>query len=135
MRRKKGNIDCKETQTGRQQKNYHRIQRKIREKRTEEEKEKVNVDIAQKNREMRSDFTRRGIYLARKRAREGMRFCRKFGYLQRYKQRKCRDDRDPTEFRWFAVDKHEFSTWNSYYQRRQESGRFLRAFRKSNGRK
>ena len=46
---------------------------------------------------MRSDFTRRGKYLARKRAREGMRFCRKFGYLQRYKQRKCRDYRDPTD--------------------------------------
>lgn len=133
--RKKGNIDCKEKQTGRQQKNNCRIQRKIRENRTEEEKEKVNADIAAKKREMRSDFTRRGKYLARKQAREGMRFCRKFGYLQRYKQRKCRDDRDPTEFRWFAVDKHGFSTWNSYYQRRQKSGRFLRTFRKSNDRK
>ena len=35
--RKKRNIDCKEKQTGRQQKNNCRIQRKIRENRTEEE--------------------------------------------------------------------------------------------------
>ena len=45
--RKKGNIDCKEKQTGRQQKNNCRIQRKIEQRR----KKRKSMLILQKKRE------------------------------------------------------------------------------------
>ena len=109
----------------RQKKNNIRIQRKIRDGLTEEQKERRNAEQATMMREMRSDFTRLGKKLARRKARKGMRVCRKFGYLKTYKQRKSRCEYDAYRIREHGTDKNGF-TW--FFKERMQ--KYLREYRK-----
>ena len=109
----------------RQKKNNIRIQRKIRDGFTEEQKERRNAEQAAMMREMRSDFTRLGKKLARRKARKGMRVCRKFGYLKKYKQRKSRCEYDAYRIREHGTDKNGF-TW--FFKERMQ--KYLREYRK-----
>ena len=76
-------------------------------------------------REMRSDFTRLGKKLARRKARKGMRVCRKFGFLKKYKQRKSRCEYDAYKIREHGTDKNGF-TW--FFKERMQ--KYLREYRK-----
>ena len=76
-------------------------------------------------REIRSDFTRLGKKLARRKARKGMRVCRKFGYLQKYKQRRSRCEYDAFKIREHGTDKNGF-TW--FFKERMQ--KYLREYRK-----
>ena len=107
-----------------------RIQRMIRDGRTEEEKEKRNAGQAAMMREMRREFTKFGRTLARRKARRGMRVSRKLGYLEKYKQRKSRCEEDAFECRWNwdTVDKNGY-TWT--FKERME--KYLRMYRKKHG--
>ena len=109
----------------RQKKNNKRIQRKIRDEFTEEQKERRHAEQATMMREMRSDFTRLGKKLARRKARKGMRVCRKFGYLKKYKQRKSRCEYDAYKIREHGTDKNGF-TW--FFKKRMQ--KYLREYRK-----
>ena len=109
----------------RQKKNNIRIQRKLRDGCTEEQKERRHAEQATKMREIRSDFARLGKKLARRKARKGMRVCRKFGYLQKYKQRKSRCEYDAFKIREHGTDKNGF-TW--FFKERMQ--KYLREYRK-----
>ena len=109
----------------RQKKNNKRIQRKIRDEFTEEQKERRHAEQATVMREMRSDFTRLGKKLARRKARKGMRVCRKFGFLKKYKQRKSRCEYDAYKIREHGTDKNGF-TW--FFKKRMQ--KYLREYRK-----
>ena len=117
-----------EEKKGKQQKNNCRIQRKIRNKRTSQEKEEVNANLAERFREKQAMMTIQGKLLARLRAKLGMRVCRKFGYLRKYKQRKIRDDCDPYMFATIGVDKNGYSSLSQDYQKIQD--KIIRKFRK-----
>ena len=109
----------------RQKKNNKRIQRKIRDEFTEEQKERRHAEQATVMREMRSDFTRLGKKLARRKARKGMKVCRKFGFLKKYKQRKSRCEYDAYKIREHGTDKNGF-TW--FFKDRMQ--KYLREYRK-----
>ena len=109
----------------RQKKNNIRIQKKIRDGFTEEQKERRHAEQATMMREMRSDFTRLGKKLARRKARKGMRVCRKFGFLKKYKQRKSRCEYDAYKIREHGTDKNGF-TW--FFKKRMQ--KYLREYRK-----
>ena len=109
----------------RQKKNNKRIQRKIRDEFTEEQKERRHAEQATMMREMRSDFTRLGKKLARRKARKGMKVCRKFGFLKKYKQRKSRCEYDAYKIREHGTDKNGF-TW--FFKKRMQ--KYLREYRK-----
>ena len=77
---------------------------------------------------MRTDFTKLGRKLARRKAREGMRVCSKFGYLDKYKQRKSRCEEDAFEVRYHGTDRNGY-TW--IWEDRVK--KFLRMHRKNHG--
>ena len=125
---KHSDLDNLEGKKDKQQKNNCRIQRKIRNERTSQEKEKVNANLADRFRERQEMMTSKGKQLARLRAKLGMRVCRKFGYLRKYKQRKIRDDCDPYMFARIGVDKNGYSSLSQDYQKKQD--KIIRKFRK-----
>ena len=102
--------------------------RKIRNKMTDNEKEVVNVNSTQHIRCKRSVMTLEGTLLAGIKAKEGMRVCRRFGYLRKYKQRKLRDNDDPAQYCTIGVNKHGYSSRSWYYIRQQK--KFVRRERK-----
>ena len=75
--------------------NNCKTQEKIENKRTEEEKEELNVEKVAIMREKRSQLSHACRVLARIHAKNGMREHRNFGYLREYKQRKRRAFYDP----------------------------------------
>ena len=105
----------------RQKKHNDRIQRKIRDERTEEEKERRNAEQAGKMRKKRSKFSNEKKMLEKKKSKEAMRVCRsrKFGYLRQYKQRKIRDEIDPSQYGGWGVSRNGFSNRTLYLNRRR----------------
>ena len=95
---------------------------------TDEDKEKIHVDLAQNMRRKRSVMTLEGTLLAGIKAKEGMRICRRFGFLRKYKQRKIRDDFDPSKYCAFRAKKDGYSTYSWFYIRQQK--KFVRMERK-----
>ena len=75
-----------------QQKYNCTVDKKIKNSRTDEDREKHNASLAEGMRTKRSVMTEAGEMLARIKAKEGMKLCRKFGYLRHYKQRKIRNE-------------------------------------------
>ena len=78
-----------------QLRNNCKIQHNIETKRTEEEKEKIQIEKVKKMREKRRGLTEKGKILARIIAKQGMSEHRRYGFLREYKQRKTRDRFDP----------------------------------------
>ena len=72
-----------------------KTQEKIETKRTEEEKEEIDVEKVAIMREKRGQLSDAGRALVRIHAKNGMREHRNFGYLREYKQRKRRAWYDP----------------------------------------
>ena len=104
-----------------------RIKRKIRDKMTDEEKEKDHIDMAKQRRQKRLVMTIKGKLLAGIKAKEGMKLCRRFGYLRKYKQRKIRDEFDPSEYVRIGVNKNGYSSRSWFYIRKhKKDGRKLR---------
>ena len=104
-----------------QKKNNRRIQRKIRDERTDEEKEKRNAEQANQMRGQREELPIEKKMLALKKAKEGMRIHRKFGLLKKYKQRKIRAADDP--FRYDdgdCVSRDGYSLCTPYLDRRRK---------------
>ena len=108
--KKNNTIVFKGGKASKQQKNNNRTQKKIRDKRTEEDKEKKNAYQAESMRKLRSDLTNQEEILSRMKARNGMRLSRKFGYLGEYKQRKARCSYDAfTYSSWAHEDGYSYS--------------------------
>ena len=104
-----------------------RIKRKIRDKMTDEEKEKNHVDKVKQRRQKLLVMTIEGKLLAGIKAKEGMKLCRRFGYLRKYKQRKLRDEYDPSKYVRLGVNKNGYSSRSWYYIRKhKKDGRKLR---------
>ena len=88
-------------------------------KMTDEDREKKHVDLVIKMRRKRSMMTLEGTLLDGIRAKEGMRVCRRFGYLRKYKQRRIRADYDPSKYFHIGVNKDGYSSLSWYYIRKQ----------------
>ena len=116
----KSDLDKLEEKKIKQQKKNCKIKRKIRDKMTAEEKEKIHVDLVKRSRMRQSVMTIEGKLLAGMKAKEGMRVCRKFGYLREYKQRRIRDYYDPSKYGTIGVDKYGYSSRSWLYKRKQE---------------
>ena len=112
-----------------QKKNNCTVDKKIRNSRTDEDKEKHNSNLADRLRTKRSLMTTEGKDLARIKANEGMKLCRKFGYLRQYKQRKIRDEYDASRYARIGVNRYGFSSLSYYYNKRQK--KFIRKYRKN----
>ena len=95
------------------QEKHLRKNRKVRDRMTEKEKENIHVDLVQKMRRKRSMMTLEGTLLAGIKAKEGMRVCRRFGYLRKYKQRKLRHDY--LQYCSIGVNKDGYSSRSWYY--------------------
>ena len=114
-----------------QKKNNCTVDKKIRNSRTrtDEDKEKHNANLADRLRTKRSLMTTEGKDLARIKANEGMKLCRKFGYLRQYKQRKIRDEYDASRYAAIGVNRYGFSSLSYNYNKRQR--KFIRKYRKN----
>ena len=112
-----------------QKKNNCTVDKKIRNSRTDEGKEKHNANLADRLRTKRSLMTTEGKDLARIKANEGMKLCRKFGYLRQYKQRKIRDEYDASRYAAIGVNRYGFSSLSYNYNKRQR--KFIRKYRKN----
>ena len=96
---------------------------------TDEDREKHNASLAEGMRTKRSVMTTAGEMLARIKAKEGMKICRKFGYLRQYKQRKIRNEFDASRIATIGVNRYGFSSLSYYYKKKQE--KFVRKYRKN----
>ena len=75
------------------------IQQRLRDDRTNEEEEEIQVRMVKNMRDRRSKLSVEGKMLAKIQAREGMREHRKYGYLREYKQRKKRNSYNPDSWK------------------------------------
>ena len=92
-----------------------KTQQKLETKRTEDEKEDIQVEKVRNMREKRSQMRITAKNLARIHAKNGMREHRTFGYIKEYKQRKRRDSFHPESW---EKEPHAIS---EYFQRVKES--------------
>ena len=113
------------------QKKNRRTQMKIRNKRTEEEKERRNAEQTERMRMFRSEMTIQCKKLAVMKAKVGMRTCSKFGYLRKYKQRKRRDETDPYRYGDAGVSRNGYSILTLYLSRRRKQKLITRSYRVS----
>ena len=92
-----------------------KTQQNLESKRTEDEKEAIEVEKVRVMREKRCQMTVTAQKLARIHAKNGMREHSKFGYLKEYKQRKRRDSINPESW---EMEPHAIS---EYFKRVRES--------------
>lgn len=109
------NIDLHtlEKHKNKQKEKHCRKNRKVKGKMTDKEKENIHLDLVQNMRRKRSMMTLEGTLLAGIKAKEGMRVCRRFGYLRKYKQRKLRHDY--LQYSSIGVNKNGYSSRSWYY--------------------
>ena len=103
------------------------IDKKKRNNMTDEDTEKHNANLAERLRAKRSMMKEEGKILALIKANTGMKLCRKFGYLRKYKQRKCRDEYDASCYATIGVNRNGYSKLSWYYNRQQE--KIIRRYR------
>ena len=120
--KKNNTIVFKGGKASKQQKNNNRTQKKIRDKRIEEDKEKVNAYQAESMRKLRSNLTNQEQILSRMKAKNGMRLSRKFGYLGEYKQRKARCSYDAFKYCRYRAHKNGYAK-NYPYDRKKKMER------------
>ena len=120
--KKDNTIVFKGGKASKQQKNNNRTQKKIRDKRTEEDKETMNAYQAESMRKLRSNLTNQEQILSRMKAKNGMRLCRKFGYLGEYKQRKARCSYDAFKYCEYRAHKNGYAR-NYPYDRKEKMER------------
>ena len=130
---RKAEIDDLNTQKRKKliQKKNRRTQMKIRNKRTEEEKERRNAEQTERMRMFRSEMTIQCKKLAVMKAKVGMRACSKFGYLREYKKRKRRDETDPYRYGDAGVSRNGYSILTLYLSRRRKQKLITRSYRVS----
>ena len=107
--------------------------KKLRGGRTEEKEETDNANLAAIMRERRSLMTKKDTRMARVKAKEGMRICRKIGYLKKYKQRKIRCAFDASMYSNFGVNKNGYSSLSWFYLKKQ--ARTVRRYRQKEKKK
>ena len=131
--KKEEDLDALKKKKLRQRRNDNRVQRKIRDERTKEERENRNAEQAESMRLKRSELSTKSKVLEVMKAKEGMRVCRsrKFGYLRKYKQRKIRHEIDPYSYRDVLVDSNGFSTSILFFERREKLNKKKRMYRDS----
>ena len=131
--KKEEDLDALKKKKLRQRRNDNRVQRKIRDERTKEERENRNAEQAESMRLKRSELSTKSKVLAVMKAKEGMRVCRsrKFGYLRKYKQRKIRHEIDPYSYRDVLVDSNGYSTSILFFERREKLNKKKRVYRDS----
>ena len=120
--KKDNTIVFKGGKASKQQKNNNRTQKKIRDKRIEEDKEKMNAYQAESMRKLRSVLTNQEEILSRMKAKNGMRLSRKFGYLGEYKQRKARCSYDAFKYCRYRAHKNGYAK-NYPYDRKKKMER------------
>ena len=120
--KKDNTIVFKGGKASKQQKNNNRTQKKIRDKRTEEDKERKNAYQAESMRKLRSNLTNQEQILSRMKAKNGMRLSRKFGYLGEYKQRKARCSYDAFKYCRYRAHKNGYAK-NYPYDRKKKMER------------
>ena len=120
--KKDNTIVFKGGKASKQQKNNNRTQKKIRDKRIEEDKEKMNAYQAESMRKLRSNLTNQEQILSRMKAKNGMRLSRKFGYLGEYKQRKARCSYDAFKYCRYRAHKNGYAK-NYPYDRKKKMER------------